>query len=148
MLGQLLSGGIEGILKGAGSIIDKFHMSPEDKAKLQLALQEHEYKVLKTITDEAKMQIEVNKTEAQHKSIFVSGWRPFVGWACGVGFAYAVMGRDMFNWLLATIGVFYELPVMPVLPTPDTGSIVNLLMGMLGMAGLRTYEKYKRVATK
>ena len=66
----------------------------------------------------AKGQIEINKAEAQHKSIFVSGWRPFIGWT-------------------------YLNVIIPELPTFDMGSLMTVLMGMLGLGGLRSFEKYK-----
>ena len=94
------------------------------KAATMMATQAHQ---------NAMAQIDVNKTEAAHKSIFVAGWRPFIGWVCGVSMA--------FNYLIApSVGVWYEIPVL------DITTMFPVLLGMLGMAGLRTGEKIKGVA--
>ncbi len=78
-------------------------------------------------------QMEINKAEAAHKSIFVSGWRPFIGWVCGVGLLY--------NVLLSPI-----LDVWFTMPEIDPGLLYPVLMGMLGLGGMRTAEKFKGVA--
>ena len=86
----------------------------------------------------AKGQIEINKAEAQHKSIFVAGWRPFIGWTCGIALCW--------HFVLAPVTIFvcaYLNVVIPELPTFDMGSLMTVLMGMLGLGGLRTYEKQK-----
>ena len=86
----------------------------------------------------AKGQIEINKAEAQHKSIFVSGWRPFIGWTCGIALCW--------HFVLAPVTLFvcaYLNVVIPELPTFDMGSLMTVLMGMLGLGGLRSFEKYK-----
>ena len=86
----------------------------------------------------AKGQLEVNKAEAQHKSIFVAGWRPFIGWTCGIALCWHFVLAPVTMFLCAYIGV-----AIPDLPTFDMGSLMTVLMGMLGLGGLRTYEKQK-----
>ena len=86
----------------------------------------------------AKGQLEINKVEAQHKSIFVSGWRPFIGWTCGIALCW--------HFVLAPVTLFvcaYLDVVIPELPSFDMGSLMTVLMGMLGLGGLRSFEKYK-----
>ena len=86
----------------------------------------------------AKGQIEINKAEAQHSSIFVSGWRPFIGWTCGIALCW--------HFVLAPVTLFvcaYLDVVIPELPSFDMGSLMTVLMGMLGLGGLRSFEKYK-----
>ena len=86
----------------------------------------------------AKGQIEINKAEATHKSIFVAGWRPFIGWTSGVALCW--------HFVLAPVPMFvcaYLTVEIPELPTFDMGSLMTVLMGMLGLGGLRTYEKQK-----
>jgi hypothetical protein len=83
-------------------------------------------------------QIEVNKAEAQHRSIFVAGWRPFLGW----GLAFAMI----WHFVLAPMVVFgfaYAGMETPDLPTFDMDSLMTVLLGMLGLGGLRTVEKVK-----
>ena len=86
----------------------------------------------------AKGQLAINQTEATHKSIFVAGWGPFIGWTCGVALCW--------HFVLAPITIFvcaYLSVSIPELPTFDMGSLMTVLMGMLGLGGLRTYEKQK-----
>lgn len=81
-------------------------------------------------------QLEVNKVEAANPSIFVSGWRPFVGWVCAVSFAY--------HFVVAPIIAIFGIP----LPHFDVTSLLTVLSGLLGLSGIRTYEKTKGVARR
>lgn len=82
----------------------------------------------------AMAQIEVNKVEAASKSLFVAGWRPFVGWSCGVAMAFNYIASP----ILSGFGV--ELAIL------DITTMFPVLMGMLGFASLRSYEKVKGVS--
>ncbi len=86
----------------------------------------------KTISD----QIAVNLQEAKSDRLFVSGWRPFVGWVCGSALAWQFVVQPFMAFFIA----WYKWQ-LPPLPTLDTGSLMALLMGMLGLGGMRTYEK-------
>ncbi len=86
-------------------------------------------------------QMEVNKVEAAHPSIFVAGWRPFIGWVCGLALAWHFMGFDMANWL--RLAFFPDVPAPPALNGTET--LVTVLLSMLGLGGLRTVEKLKGV---
>jgi len=88
----------------------------------------------------AKGQLEINKAEAQHKSLFVAGWRPFIGWTCGVALAWHFVLAPFTMFICAYLNV-----VIPELPQFDMGSLMTVLMGMLGLGGLRTFEKYKKI---
>ena len=84
-------------------------------------------------TELAKGQLEVNKVEAAHHSIFVSGWRPCIGWVCALGLLY--------NTILSNIlGIWVEVPEI------DTTLLVPVMMGMLGIGAMRTVEKVKGVS--
>lgn len=87
-------------------------------------------------------QLRVNASEAQHESIFVAGWRPWVGWVCGMALAYHFIGQPVIVFsvsMLAPDNLPAELPVLDMEP------MMTVLLGMLGMAGLRTFEKTKGV---
>jgi hypothetical protein len=86
-------------------------------------------------------QLEINKAEAANPSVFVSGWRPFVGWVCGFGLVYAFIGDPILSWA----SNIYDFPVPPSL---DLGTLLTVLGGLLGLGGLRTYEKVNGVAAK
>lgn len=86
-------------------------------------------------------QLEINKAEAAHKSLFVAGWRPAVGWICAVSLGY--------NYVLYPVmqfGVALAMPEPPVLPAVDLAGMMPVLLGMLGLAGYRTIEKRSNVA--
>jgi len=91
---------------------------------------------------------ETNKAEAQHSSMFVAGWRPFIGWVCGLGLLYEVMIRHWMNWAITVGCVSMGNVLLPeyLLPAIDTTVVYNLLLGMLGLGAMRTYEKFKGVA--
>ena len=87
-------------------------------------------------------QLDINKAEAANPSVFVSGWRPFIGWVCGFACAWNWIGLP----IVATALKFYQVDV-PVSPANLT-EMLPVLMGMLGLGGLRTIEKIKGVAAQ
>ena len=115
---------------GAGlQIINKFIPDPNQR-------QEAEASLRSSLQQWDAQQTEVNANEAQNPSIFVSGWRPFIGWVGGLGLAYQYVIRPFavgFGW--------HDLPVLD-------SSLNELVFSLLGMAGLRTYEKMQGVARK
>lgn len=85
-------------------------------------------------------QIEINKIEAAHKSLFVAGWRPFIGWVCGFAIAYAFVAQPLIEWAVRLYGSDIATPAI------NTDTLYQLVIAMLGLAGLRTYEKKNQVA--
>lgn len=83
----------------------------------------------------AKAQLEVNKTEAAHKSLFVAGWRPAVGWVCVLGMAANFMVIPLANFALALAKSEVVVPIL------DLTQMMPVLMGMLGFGAMRSYEK-------
>jgi hypothetical protein len=129
---------IKGALDGASGFLSSLKtlitgkVSPEVEADI----------LQKSATLEASLndaQVEVNKVEAGSKFLFVAGWRPFVGWVCGVALAYNYIFMPLFVycWKLYT-------PTAPDMPLLETSELFTLLMGMLGLAGMRTLEKVKQ----
>jgi hypothetical protein len=88
----------------------------------------------------AKYQNETNKAEAAHKSLFVAGWRPAVGWICALGMFSNYMLIPVANFVLALTDSAV------IVPNLDTSEMMPVLIGMLGLGTLRTYEKYKCVS--
>ena len=80
-----------------------------------------------------ELQTKINEVEAQHRSLFVAGWRPAIGWVCGLAFAYHYVAFP----IIRTIYPNVEFPVL------DTEPLFTVLLGMLGLGGLRTFEKLK-----
>ena len=116
-------------------LLDKFIEDKDQKAALA-----HELATMaaKHAQQLALAQIEVNKAEAASGSFFKGGWRPFVGWVCGVAFAYHFIIQPLVIFILTAIGMD-----IPDLPEFDMGTLLPVLGGMLGIGGLRTYEKHK-----
>ena len=85
-------------------------------------------------------QIDINKEEAKSENVFVSGWRPFIGWVCGSACAWNWIGLPIAKAGLVLAG--YKLDVSPA----DLTEMLPVLMGMLGLGALRTAEKFKGVA--
>ncbi|MBT6511107.1 MAG: 3TM-type holin [Alphaproteobacteria bacterium] len=115
-----------------GQVIDRVvpDVAGREAAKLNL-----EAELLKLAGESNLAQIGLNTAEAQHRSIFVVGWRPAIGWTCALALAYQFIVSPMTVWGGAVAG--YELPVPPSLDD----MLWELLFGMMGMAGLRTFEK-------
>jgi len=83
-----------------------------------------------------KAQLAINAIEAQHRSIFVAGWRPFTGWVCGLSLAYQYVLHPIIAWIVT---ITMETPVYP--PEIDLAIMIPVLGGMLGLGTLRTVEK-------
>lgn len=125
--------GIATILAPAfGTLIDR--LIP-DKAEAQKAKLEMEAKLVDAANEVNLAQIEVNKQEAAHRSLFIAGWRPALGWVCAAGFTWAFVGSPIAEWIAAIQGIEADLPVI------DTDMLLELVFGMLGLAGLRSWEK-------
>jgi len=88
-------------------------------------------------------QLDINKIEAANASVFVSGWRPAIGWICGIALGYAAV-IEPFARFIAVVAFGYA-GAFPIL---DTDITLQVLLGLLGLAGLRTVDKVKKVASK
>lgn len=120
-----------------GKVIDRLWPDPtqRDAARLEL-LKLQQSGELAQITG----QMQINAAEAASTSVFVAGWRPFVGWTCGAAFAYKFVLAPAAAFALTALGHPIELPVL------DFTEMSTVLLGMLGIGGLRTIEKIKGVA--
>jgi hypothetical protein len=127
---------ISAILPLISTVIDR--VIP-DKNGAEKAKQEIE----KTLIDNANQlnlaQVEVNKVEAEHRSVFVAGWRPMIGWSCAIGIFWLFVGHPIVVYIDGLDGT-----VSPI-PTINHDILLELTFAMLGMAGLRTFEKLKGI---
>jgi hypothetical protein len=121
----------------AGKIFDRVipDKAAAEAAKLELLkeAQSNEFTL-------ALKQIETNIEEAKHASIWVAGWRPFIGWVCGTGLAWNFVGYPVANWIIAIWFPDYSAPEL------FSDNLMELTLAMLGMAGLRSWEKFKGIA--
>ena len=85
-----------------------------------------------------KSQIEVNKVEAASTKLFVSGWRPFIGWTCGLGMFGNFITIPFANFALAILEINIVIPLVPL------ETMMPVLMGMLGLGAMRSYEKTRK----
>lgn len=115
-------------------ILGKFIADKDLRTKL-------EYELKSEIHKANLAQLEVNKAEAAHKSIFVAGWRPCVGWICATALGYHFILNPLLYTVLSLFG-YNEIN----LPEFDFAQLSTILMGMLGLGGLRTFEKTKGVS--
>lgn len=129
---------LESLIAPVAGLLDKFIPDADERNRLA-----HEIATMseRHAHELAKGQIEINKVSAAHKSMFVAGWRPFVGWTCGVALAWHFVGQPLAVFIIAIAGV--ETPPLPVF---EMESLLTVLLGMLGLGGLRTFEKTKNVA--
>lgn len=113
-------------ITAVGNIADSLFTSKDEKLS-------HEEVRMRIAQNPHMIQSEITKIEAQHRSVFVAGWRPFIGWVCGAGVLFMVLINPVIQWATGEPG--------PALPT---STIMQLTLGMLGLLGtMRTVEKIK-----
>lgn len=128
-----MSFGIDDAIAAGMKVLDKFVPDPEAKAKAETALRD-------SLLAWDRAQTDVNAVEAANTNIFVSGWRPFIGWTCGLALAYQYVFAPLVMWAATSAGILLTPP-----PRLDD-MLWQLVFAMLGMGGLRTFEKIKGVA--
>jgi hypothetical protein len=136
MLGviQGLLGGQGGALKNISKVIDDLHTSDEERLDKKILMQRIKQKL-------AEKQINVNAKEAGHRSIFVSGWRPFIGWCGGFALAFEFILSPGIEWYSKFAGLNLLAPEI------QTGPLLAIVTSMLGVASLRSFEKAKGLTT-
>lgn len=117
--------GVGAVADLASTVINKIWPDKSEQEKQQLAM----------AVQVVQGQLDINKAEAANPNVWVSGWRPGVGWVCVAALGYQYVARP----LLIGFGVASEMPALD-------SSLWELLFGMLGLGGLRTFEKVKGVA--
>lgn len=134
---------ISAALDIGGKLIDRLWPDPaqRDAAKLELMkmTQTGELAQLTAETDLAKAQAAINVAEASNQNLFVSGWRPGVGWVCAIGLLSQFLLRPFAMFIAQVFGHVLEYPSL------DMGTLLTLLAGMLGLGGMRSFEKVNGV---
>jgi len=129
---------IQALIGPVTGLLDKFIEDKDQKNRIAFELSTMAERHAQEL---AKGQLEVNKVEAASRSAFVAGWRPFVGWTCGVALAYHFVIQPLILFGVTVAGV-----EMSPLPAFDMDTLLTVLLGMLGLGGLRTLEKTKGVS--
>ena len=127
IIGGLL-GGKDGALKQVASVIDSIHTSEEEKLDKKILMQRIQQKL-------AEKQLDINAKEASHRSIFVAGWRPFIGWIGGLALMFSFILSPCIEWYAKFSGI----DIVP--PSIETGPLLAIVTSMLGVAGMRSFEK-------
>ena len=125
-LASLFGGGVASLatpIEAIGNIVDELYDSDEEMLEKKIIMQRLAQKP-------ALAQVELNKLEAQHRSIFVAGWRPFIGWVCGLGLFNTFIINPWLEWATGRAGPQLPLDVM-----------VELVVALLGLATIRMGEK-------
>lgn len=134
----MLSDMVKGVL---GPIMDGVLRFIPDKNERARAKEQFESQMLIAMTGLVQGQLEINKAQAQHSSVFVAGARPAIMWICGAGIGWNFVIKPIVMWVAFIFGA--DLTDAPEL---DTSELTTILLGMLGLGGLRTYEKRLGVA--
>jgi hypothetical protein len=127
MLNKLFGGGT---IKAVGKIVDELYTSEDERNQAKLAIQKVEAEL-------KKRQLDINLAEAKHRSIFVSGWRPCLGWVGSLSVAYVYLLQPILDMILQLFDIHIQWVVL------DLGQLMPLILGMLGLGGLRSFEKSK-----
>lgn len=112
-------------------------LTQTQKEKIALELQANQ-----ALMDMMAAQSAINEKEASSESVFVAGWRPFIGWVCGISFAWQYVGLPILLFLESSFGHTITVPAF------DFGTMSTVLMGMLGLGALRSYDKYQSSKNK
>lgn len=129
-LGGLVGSGVGQLAKDAADVIDRFVETKEEKEAASLLR-------MKIQQEPDKWQTEINKIEAGHRSMFVAGWRPFIGWVCGAGLGMHFIVFPLFEWTTALLGDKVMAPQV------EWQVLMTLVLSLLGLGATRTYEKSK-----
>jgi hypothetical protein len=150
ILESLVEVGVKGnplsmVLEIGRSVINRVWPDPVQQAQAQLQfaelVQRGEFKALEADVSLALAQISNNTEDSKSGSTFRGGWRPFIGWTCGVGLAYQLVFMPLGNSFINFLFAMSWIPVTFRMDSLDTSTLMTLLTGMLGLGGMRTYER-------
>lgn len=153
VISSLLAGGAGNLVDSVSNAVDKFVTTDKERMEQQIerekTLMDHEFRIAQLDQQLSLGQIEVNKVEAANPSVFVAGWRPFIGWIAGVAMTYQFLGYPLLTWLWAFLQAKNMVPTSVGAPQPlQVDQLWVIITGMLGIGGMRSYEKVKGVETK
>lgn len=123
------------LIKPVTDVISEVVVDKDKARELNIRLQELADKADQRYHEELMGQVEVNKQEAAHASVFVAGWRPFIGWVGGVGLAYNFVLSPFIEFIARANGY------IGALPTPNSSELMTLVLSMLGVGAMRSYDK-------
>lgn len=123
------------LLSGITPIVNKvLDLIPDPNAKAR-AEAEMQAELLKYAAEQSAQQSEVNKAEAANANVFVSGWRPAIGWTCALAFMFMYVVAPLVTWVAAFFNHLVPIPQF------DTNALMSLTTGMLGLGAMRSFDK-------
>lgn len=132
------------LIEPVSRLLDKIIPDPQARANAQLELikaeREYELRAIEAALRADESQAAVNQSEASHVSLFVAGWRPFIGWVCGIAFAYHFILQPFLVFLYTLHGKTFAMPYF------EMDALFTVLIGMLGLGSMRTFEKIKKIS--
>lgn len=128
ILSKIFGGPAIDAVSAVGNVVDQLFTSDDERAQAALLME-------KLRQQPQILQAEINRIEASHRSLFVAGWRPFIGWVCGLGFLWAFILHPLFLWVVAVRG----MAITP--PEIMTDNLMELVLALLGLGTLRSVEK-------
>ena len=134
VLADISSGAVGGLLGGVGQLAKDLReaitgdLPAEKQAEITQKLMELENSAMAA-------QTAINLEEAKSEHLFVAGWRPFIGWACGFSFIYVSILQPFMSWIVRVYGTTVSLPII------DTTITMQVLIGILGLGAFRSYDK-------
>ena len=138
---------IGGIIDTVGKVADSLFTSDEERARLQIEATKAETDAFRAESERMAGQVDINKIEAAHSSLFVAGWRPSIGWVCVISLAYQFVLYPLLLWGWGAFQAAGRIPAtLSAPPLLDVEALMVLVTAMLGIAGARTWEKFKGVA--
>ena len=128
LFSKIIGGPAIDAVSAVGNAVDQLFTSDEERAQAEILM-------AKIRQRPQILQAEINRIEAAHRSLFVAGWRPFIGWVCGLGFLWAFLLHPFFEWAIALQGLDV------VAPSIVTDNMMELVLALLGLGTLRSVEK-------
>lgn len=122
-LTKLFAGGIAEPIEAIGNVLDKVTTSDAERMQAEIILE-------RLKQEPGILQVELNKLEAQHRSLLVAGWRPYIGWVCGFGLTFTFLINPILQWITGKPGPQLPFDVMS-----------ELVLALLGLGVYRTAEK-------
>ena len=139
----ITSEAVGSLVGGVMSGLDDLFTSDEEREVLKNKREKMHIKLTEVLNQPHILQAMTNIEEAKHPSVFVSGWRPALGWLCVFCLGYAWIIRDA---VIIAMGVFNHADLIEKMPVIDGGEMMTLVLALLGLGGIRSYEKIKGAA--
>jgi hypothetical protein len=127
------------LVGGLFGLVDDLFTTDEERSHAKI-------KIMELQASGQLAQLGVNMKEAEHKSLFVAGWRPAVGWVCVIALFWNYILYPVFTAMVSYIAMVNGVAVdFSGIPVADMATMMPVLLGMLGLGAMRTYEKQQQV---